>query len=110
MIGSGDRRSLNGDFGEGKELGSLFPFGGLHVKGSQRRSNVNEGRVEHSTSLNAIHKLERRLRRSKRKIIKKKLLSEIGVKVDKLNLRNKYVSASSFSSDDIWNMNSIHSI
>lgn len=57
--------------------------------------------------LNAIHKMERRLRRSERKISEKKLLVEFGVKAEKLNHRHKKISSSSLSFDNIRNRNSI---
>lgn len=74
------------------------------MKGNQKISNVIKGRAEHNTSLDAIHKLEKRLRRSKRMITKTKLLAEFRVKADH---RNKYVPSYSLSSDHTRNRNSI---
>lgn len=56
----------------------------------------------------AIHKLERRLNRSKRKIRKKKMISEFGMRSVKLNNKgNEASSSSSLSSNDIHNRNSV---
>lgn len=63
MTDTGDKRILNGDaerlqdFGGGKEPGPLIPFRGLHLKDNLKGSNVYEGRVEHNSSLDAIHKI-----------------------------------------------------
>lgn len=55
----------------------------------------------------AILKLERRVRRSNKKISKKKLLSDFGLEVFKKKKSSKEVSTSSLSSFDIRNRNSI---
>lgn len=56
----------------------------------------------------AILKLERRLNRSKRKIRKKKMISEFGMRSVKLNNKgNEVSSSSSLSSNDINHRNSV---
>lgn len=62
--------------------------------------------IDHPLIVDATYKLERRVRRFKRKIKKKKLFAELRVKTNNLNLRNKKVPSSSLPSDDIQNRNS----
>lgn len=64
------------------------------------------GRDEVKSTYEAIPKMERRVNRSKRKIKKKKLISEFGIKAAKVPFKAKVVPSSSQSSIDIQNRNS----
>ncbi|KAG5552658.1 hypothetical protein RHGRI_010677 [Rhododendron griersonianum] len=84
---------------------SQTSFTGSRVGDQQSRGGCSS--FGKRSVVKAIHKLERRLRRSKRKIKKKKLLAEFGIKTDKVSRRNKMIPASSLSSGDIRNRNSL---
>lgn len=75
----------------------LFPASVKSVSNmAGKQSTGGRSFLGNRSSVDAIHKMERRMRRSKRKICKKKLLAELGVKVDKLNHKSKKIPSSSF--------------
>ncbi|KAG5566591.1 hypothetical protein RHGRI_002220 [Rhododendron griersonianum] len=86
---------------------SFFFIIGSSVDLQHRKGGTGGSSFGEKSTIKAIDKMERRLRRSKRKIMKKKLLVELGVKANKVSRKKMMIPSSSLSSGDIKNRNSL---